>query len=212
MGIIFDLDGTLLDTIEDIARITNFALMHNGFPGHDKKSYARMVGYGLKNLVSQTLPETATETDIDNVFNTLIEEYTKNPVQNTIAYPGIFDLLDHLEKMNIPKAILSNKSHEITIQIVSIIFNKWKFAAVIGTRAGIPKKPDPYSALEISRIISSDPKDILFIGDSGTDVATALSCSMVPIGVSWGYRSVEDIRNAGAKTIINTPMELLQYL
>jgi phosphoglycolate phosphatase len=212
MGIIFDLDGTLLDTMEDIARATNFALFENGYPTHDKTKYTRMVGHGLKDLVSKALPENADENELNKVYKTLIMEYTTNPVQDTVAYPGIYDLLDRLAERNIPLAILSNKLHEITIQIVSILFNKFKFTAVFGSRAGIPKKPDPHSALEIAKIMSLNSREILFVGDSEADMKTALACNMRPIGVSWGYRSVNDIRNAGAATIINKPLELLNYL
>lgn len=212
MGIIFDLDGTLLNTIEDIARVTNFALISNGFQPHDMESYSGMVGHGLKNLVTQALPDKTSDTEIEKVYNTLIEEYSQNPVKSTVIYPGIADLLNQIEARNIPMAILSNKLHEITVPIVSLLLNKWKFEAVFGSRKNIPKKPDPYTALEIAKTMSMPPESITVVGDSGTDIKTALACNMRPIGVSWGYRSVQDIRKAGAEIIIETPQDLVKYL
>jgi len=212
MGILFDLDGTLLDTIDDIASVTNHALLKNGFAVVEKNKYAQMVGHGLKDLVRQALPADANAGDIENVYKSLIEEYLQKPVTDSKVYPGIPGLLDALSRKNIPMAILSNKMHEITTQIVSILFARWNFVAVFGSRTGIPRKPDPCAALEISQIMSVKPGEIFFIGDSEADMATAVAAGMRPVGVSWGYRSVEDIRKAGAEKIIHDPLELLNFL
>ena len=212
MGIIFDLDGTLLDTIDDIAQVTNLALTKNGYPAHDKKKYSAMVGHGLKNLVSRVLPEKAGEREIEAVYTTLVSEYMKNPVQHSLPYPGIPELLDELAQRKIPVAILSNKLNEITQQIAQIIFDKWKFSAVFGSRENIPKKPDPYSALEICKIMNLEASDVFFVGDSETDMATAHACGMHPVGVSWGYRSIAQITKAGAEILLDTPMDMLKYL
>ncbi|MDH4263468.1 MAG: HAD family hydrolase [Spirochaetia bacterium] len=212
MGIIFDLDGTLLNTIADIARVTNYALVKNGFPPHDVNSYASMVGHGLKDLVTQALPENTSQIANQNVYDTLIQEYMKNPVQDSILYPGITDLLENLAIKKIPMAVLSNKLHEITEKIVVNIFKDWGFVSVFGARNGIPKKPSPVTAIAISKTMSIQPENILFVGDSEADIITAKACGMRPIGVSWGYRSIEQLRKSGAEDIVNTPLELLNYL
>ncbi|MDH4200152.1 MAG: HAD-IA family hydrolase, partial [Spirochaetia bacterium] len=164
------------------------------------------------NLVKNALPGSCNETEIDKVYKAVISEYRKTPVQKTSMYPEIPNLLNELTRLQIPMAILSNKLHEITIPIVSIILGKWKFEVVLGARNNIPKKPDPYSAIEIASTMNIPPSCCLFIGDSGTDVKTALACGMNPIGVSWGYRNIEDIKSAGADIIVHRPLEILNFI
>jgi phosphoglycolate phosphatase len=210
-AIIFDLDGTLLNTIDDIAEATNFSLLKNGFKTHSPASYQEMVGLGLKNLIEQALDDKNPD-DIDRVFYDLIQYYMKNPVKKTFPYEGIVELLENLQNRNLLIAILSNKMHEITIQIVKMIFKQIQFNSVYGSRENVPKKPDPTSAFAISSELGVLPENILFVGDSSTDIKTAINAGMIPVGVSWGYRSVESIEKAGARFIIHQPGELLNYL
>lgn len=211
-AIIFDLDGTLLNTIEDIAAATNHALKKNGYPEHPPESYQKMVGHGLKNLIEQALPKGSDENHIKPVFDDLIAYYMKHPVVKTYAYDGIFKLIEQIELMGIPMSILSNKMHEITVQIVSIIFKNQKFVSVYGSRDSVPKKPDPTSALGICGEMKTLPENTLFIGDSGTDIKTAKNAGMPIVAVTWGFRPKESLIEAGAVNFADKPEDLLRFI
>lgn len=211
-AILFDLDGTLLNTISDIGTATNAALLRSGYGAHPIGDYENMVGHGLRNLVSKALPAKSAESEIDAVFKATLQEYEHCYAKETHPYPGIESMLKQLKEHGVRLSILSNKNHEFTVKIVDTLLAKWNFEFVYGSRDGIPKKPDPQGAIEIARLMKLEPSEFLFLGDSSTDVKTALACGMFPVGVSWGYRSAEDIKSAGAEVIIENPDELLKIL
>lgn len=211
-GIIFDLDGTLVNTIADIARVTNFALEKNGFPAHEPKDYECMVGHGLRDLIERALPKDCTNSQKDSVYEVLIREYNEKPVESTLIYPGISGLLLQLNQNSVPFSILSNKLHDITLKIIPILFENIRFSTVLGSRNSVPKKPHPQAAFEISQKMGLSPENIYFVGDSETDIKTAQAAGMIPIGVSWGYRSVEQLRACGSKHIVDSADQILEIL
>lgn len=210
-AVIFDLDGTLLNTVEDLAYAMNKVLSFHNLPTHETQRYNEFIGYGLMQLVINATPSTNhKQVLIDMYLEQLIEEYRKCLNTKTRPYDGIHELLATLNQKNIPISILSNKSHQFMDEVINTYFKEHKFEYVFGARVNTPTKPDPYSAIEISQLLNIAPESIIFVGDSDIDIKTALNASMYPTGVTWGFRKKEELINAGAKNIINTPMELLQ--
>jgi phosphoglycolate phosphatase len=211
-AVIFDLDGTLLDTIDDLADSMNAVLKRLSFPVHDTDSYRYFVGTGVKNLVRKALPEGfRTEDNIEKYASAMSKEYELRWDNKTRPYDGIIDMLDALGSMSIKMAVLSNKLHEFTLKVVEKFLPINYFEYVFGEREGIPKKPDPAGALEISNLMKIPPECFLYVGDSDTDMITATSAGMYPIGVKWGFRDPNELIRTGAKTIIENPQELLAF-
>ena len=209
-AVVFDLDGTLLDTLDDLADSMNYVLESNGFPIHDINEYKYFVGNGLRNLVTKALPiEHRNNEAIDSAFNNMLKEYNKRWYNKTIPYDGIPELLDKLSARGLKLAILSNKEHGITLKITEKFLAKWNFDVVFGERIGVPRKPDPTAALEIIKILNIHPDNIIYLGDSGSDMQTANNSGMYAIGASWGFRGTDELLKAGAQCIIDTPMELM---
>lgn len=212
-AIIFDLDGTLMDTIEDLKDSMNSVLESHGFPTHDTETFKYFVGNGMRNLVIRSLPpEERNQAMIDSCFSQMREEYSKRWANKTKLYEGISELLDILKANNIKIAVLSNKVHEFTILMVNKFLAKWSFDVVLGERATVPRKPDPAGALEISSILGIPPEEFLYLGDSGTDMETANAANMYAIGVLWGFRKSDELLAAGAKNLIQRPLDLLDFL
>jgi len=210
-AVIFDLDGTLADTLEDIADSMNHVLVDCGFPSHAYESYRFFVGNGLKNLVTQCLPEQArTAPIIDKCYNLMISNYNLNYTNKTRLYEGVSELLDALALNGIKKAILSNKTDLLTQKICSALLHKWNFEAIIGYSERFPRKPNPASALFIAKEMGIEPQKICYLGDSDVDMNTATAAGFYPIGVAWGFRPVEELLKNGAKQIIEHPMELMR--
>ena len=215
-GLIFDLDGTLLDTIEDIAVALNRALSDFGLHSHSLEECKAAVGSGIHDLAEQLLPpELHDPKTIEGFIARFREHYSQNWHESTELFPGVKSLLDRLLQMDMRLAILSNKSQRFTALIADHWFNPdggQIFDPVWGERAGIPIKPDPTAALAIAELWGLQPSEIAFIGDSDVDMFTAVNAGMLPIGVAWGFRSVEELLSSGAKAILKTPEELLLYL
>ncbi|MCE5333213.1 MAG: HAD family hydrolase [Desulfobacteraceae bacterium] len=213
-AVLFDLDGTLLDTIEDLADSTNAALGVFGFPVHPIESYKYFVGEGMLNLVKKALPEHARNDPVtlDRAFATMKQCYAGSWAKKTRPYPGVPELLDALCERAIPMAVLSNKPHEFTVQMVEALLPRWRFAVVYGERAPVPRKPHPGGALEIASLLRIEPHHFLYAGDTGTDMLTANAAGMYAVGVLWGFRPAEELTGAGAKKLIKYPTELLGLL
>ncbi len=212
-AIIFDLDGTLLDTIEDIGLAVNAVLHEFGYPGHELEKYKMFVGDGADELVTRALPENERTADtIQSGVERFVSYYSKFWPRHTRLFPGIPELLDTLCDKAIPLAILSNKPHDFTLQMVDELLGDWEFETVRGLQKNIPKKPDPTGALLISRQLRILPEHIYFIGDSGIDMHTALDAGMLPYGVSWGFRGERELTGAGARAVLNTPLQLLELM
>ena len=211
-GIIFDLDGTLVNSLEDISDAMNTVLQNLNYPTHTYDTYQYFIGSGLRNLVSKALPASNnTEDQIEICFQTMINEYRKICTFKTKPYAGIVELLDDLVSRNIKLAVFSNKADELTKKIASEIFPDY-FDATIGLSTESLKKPNPFEAVEISKNWNFKTEEILFVGDSDIDMQTAINANMFPIGVSWGYRTEEELKTSGAKLVINNALELTEIL
>ena len=211
-AILFDLDGTLLDTLEDIQSAANAALVPEGFRPITYEETRSRVGWGLRRLVEKSVPPETGDGVVDRVLSELIRAYQTDPIAKSRLYDGIPRLLDTLTKTGMPIAILSNKTHSITEIVVDKLFGRWPFAVVHGAKEGIPHKPDPSSALAISEELGVAPEHIMFVGDTGVDIQTAKGAGMFPVGVAWGFRSLEELRSNGAGATVDTPDDLLTLI
>lgn len=208
-AIIFDLDGTLADTLSDLADVTNSVLADSGYPGHPEEAYRDMVGWGLTNLVFRALPEDhRREETVDRLARELLDRYTREPVIKTRPYPGIQEMLDLLREGGVPVSVLTNKAEPVALQVVERILPGKRFTVVRGAVEGVPKKPDPQSALSIAETMEVPPEKILFIGDSTVDMRTARAAGMIPVGVSWGFRPIEELLGEGAEYIVEEPRDI----
>jgi phosphoglycolate phosphatase len=210
-AVIFDLDGTLLNSLEDIADSANSVLSNHDLPTHKPDDYKIFVGSGISELMTRALPEKDPDT-IDDYVKEFREEYARNWNVKTKPYAGIAAMLDELVSRKIKIAVLSNKLHAFTKQCVDELLPRWKFNIVMGLQNDIPPKPDPTSALQIAKQLNIDPPHILYVGDSDIDMKTALAACMHPVGVLWGFRTKKELQKNGAKTLIKKPQELLDLI
>ena len=209
-AVIFDLDGTLADTLEDIADNMNHVLAGMGFPTKAYDAFRFFVGDGLKNLVARCLPEYARTNDVITAcHDRMIARYHINYVNKTHLYNGIPELLDALSSQGMKMAVLSNKADPLTQKICAVLLKQWKFEIVLGATERFPRKPNPASALFIAGQMGVEPARICYLGDSDVDMKTAVAAGFYPIGVGWGFRPKEELIENGAKKIIDHPMELL---
>lgn len=212
-AVLFDLDGTLLDTLEDLAVAANRVLTRQGLPSHPVDAFRTFVGDGLLALVERILPEDLrTPAMIQESATAFEEEYARNWHEHSQPYPGIANLLDRLTTAGLRMSILSNKPDAFTRLCVQQLLPQWTFEPLLGQRPGVPKKPDPGAALEIARLLGLAPTDILYVGDSGVDMRTARSAGMDAAGVLWGFRDAGELRQAGAHHLIARPEELLPLI
>lgn len=211
-GIIFDLDGTLLDSLLDIALSLNLVLEKMGLKPHPIDDYRYYVGSGVKELLRRALPEEMltekTVTDFTEAFRNVYYDQWK---VHTKPYPGILNLLDELAKMNIKMAVLSNKPHDFTCRIVENRLPVSLFDRVRGAKEDIPVKPHPEGAVRIAADWNIAPENIFFVGDTAVDIETARNAGMVPVGVSWGFRPVSELLQSGAQYLLHHPDDLLYY-
>ncbi|MFW5738324.1 MAG: HAD family hydrolase [Spirochaetota bacterium] len=213
-AVLFDLDGTLLNTLSDIAHAMNTVLSEHGLPVHDPDDYRSMVGLGLDVLVRLALPAERREDErlVDELSREWLREYARDPVARTRPYDGIVPLVDELRRRGIVVGVLSNKADELVRRSVDELFGPDRFAAVWGKRDGFPTKPDPASALAVAREIGAEPGEVVYIGDSDVDMETAHRAGMVPVGAAWGFRGADELREAGAARIVFEPLELIDVV
>lgn len=212
-AVIFDLDGTLLDTLQDLADAMNSVLEARGWPVHPRDAYRRLVGEGARNLVRNALPPG--ERADGQVLRCLSEyqaEYGRRWNATTRPYDGIPGLLDELTRRGMKMAVLSNKPDAFTRLCTDKLLAKWRFDAVLGQTEGIPLKPDPAGPTRIARELRIDPSRFLYAGDSGVDMRTAVNAGMFPVGVLWGFRDRAELVEGGAKEIISQPLELVKLI
>ena len=212
--VIFDLDGTLLDTIDDLGTAVNHALSQGGWPLHTMQEYRGMVGHGVRNLVTRALPESLREDEalIDTALAAFKAYYTSHIDVHTRPYEGVVELIHDLRKAGTMVAVASNKFQSGTETLVSGFFADVDFLAVLGNADGAPLKPD--AAIVRSIIVRSglDAPSAVMVGDSGTDMKTAANGGIPSVGVTWGFRPEEDIRAAGADVIARSVEELRSAL
>ncbi len=205
-GVIFDLDGTLLDTLDDIARVCNSVLSRIGKRTFTPEEYRPWIGRGMRDLLVKAL---GNEEELDALWKTLFESYQQNPVVSTVPYPGIEKLLGELNGRGIPLAVLSNKAEELVRSIIAISLPDYTFSFVHGWNERFLAKPDPAQAIDIAERMQLNPDEIIFVGDSPVDINTAKNANMMAVAVSWGFGDVEEIQKADA--VLQKPEELLAF-
>ena len=212
-GVLFDLDGTLLNTLQDIADSTNEALSHLGFPVHEVEAFKDFIGAGRDVLAFRALPDHHRDAaTVTRLIERINEEYSKRWANNTVPYQGIPDVLDELTVRNMKMAILSNKAHDNTEIMVSEMLSRWHFEVVVGALPSVAKKPDPTAALQIAQQLGMHPAEFLYLGDSDIDMKTAIGAGMYPVGAMWGFGSSNELLAGGAETLIEHPNDLLLLL
>jgi phosphoglycolate phosphatase len=211
---LFDLDGTLLDTIEDLTEAMNQALSACGLPTHTATECKHFVGDGVRNFVLRAMPadRRSDQAAVNRVAALYRQAYSKNWDRRTRPYEGIPQLLDELTARRLAMVVYSNKPDDFTNLTVSKLLPRWQFAAVIGHRKGYNHKPDPAAALEVARRLRLRPEQFLYVGDTGTDMRTAVAAGMFPVGALWGFRDATELTANGAKVLIARPLELLELL
>jgi phosphoglycolate phosphatase len=209
---IFDLDGTLLDTLQDLAYAGNKVLSESGYPKHPVNAYKIFVGDGLRVLMERIVPKSATSSDVDNciqLFNTIYTDCWDN---NSKPYDGIVEMLTHLRKNDIRCSVLSNKPQQFTSIYIDRFFPQSEFEVVFGQREGVEKKPNPAGALEIAEIMKVKPSECIYVGDTSIDMQTGKAAGMFTVGVLWGFRDIEELQQNNADLIVNSPMEIVKHV
>ncbi|MFC2020415.1 HAD family hydrolase [Chloroflexota bacterium] len=212
-AVIFDLDGTLLNTLQDLADSVNEALKDLGFPEHELEAFKDFISEGRDVLAARALPDDNRDSaTVARLVEFINNEYSKRWANKTVIYNGIPNLLDELTARNIKMAVLSNKAHDFTELMVSKMLSKWHFEAIVGALPSVAKKPDPTAALRIAQQLEVQPVEFLYLGDSDIDMITAIRAGMYPVGVLWGFRSAEELLSNGAKSLIENPGNLLELI
>ena len=210
---VFDLDGTLLDTLADLADSTNAALAAAGHPPHPIDAYRYFIGNGIENLVRCALPATARDdASVARAKAAMEAEYSRRWQAKTQPYAGVPELLDALSERQMPMAILSNKPQAFTRLAVDVLLPRWSFHPVCGAQPDVPRKPDPAAALYIAAALGHSPEECLYLGDTDTDMQTATRAGMYALGATWGFRSGDELRRSGARDLLDAPLDLLNFL
>lgn len=208
MLIIFDLDGTLLNTIDDLAHACNHALMQSGFPVHAIEEYPALVGNGVKNLIRRALPDNErTEENVERVYTAFVPYYDAHNADYTRPYEGIVELLQNLKQAGHTLAVASNKYQAATEKIVNQLFPSI-FDVILGEREGIARKPDPQIVYDIFRMTHHTSGAVLYVGDSLVDMETAKNANVPFAACSWGFVARQTLVDAGVKCIVDTPQEI----
>ena len=213
-AVLFDLDGTLLDTVDDIGDAANRVLSNRGFPIHPISTYYQFIGEGVKVLFTRALPhqEERSEDLINTCLKEFVEDYRRNYDVKSKPYDGIPEMLNALSERNLKLAILSNKPDPLTKDCVTSLLSNWDFGVVFGQRDSVPRKPNPQAALEIAEKLTISPSNFIYLGDTAIDMKTAVSAGMFPVGVAWGFRPVKELKENGARVIIDKPIQLLDLI
>jgi phosphoglycolate phosphatase len=208
-GVIFDLDGTLVDTLADIADALNHVLEARGLPGHGLPDYRRMIGAGVELLIERAVPASEHRHSAAIIVE-YRARYAQHMLDRSTPYPGIADLLAQLRARGVPLSVLSNKPDPATRQMIATLFPEVPFVDVVGQRPGRPRKPDPSVALELAARMKVSPERCTFVGDTDFDMQTACAAGMFAVGVTWGFRDGAELLQHGARALIDRPAELLE--
>lgn len=212
-AIIFDLDGTLLNTLDDLADSMNRVLNRLGYPTHPTEAYKYFVGEGIEKLAYRVLPSNSRDAgSVNNCVAAMREEYGLHWKDQTKLYDGIEKMLSELTHRHIKLAILSNKPHHFTEVTVSHYFDKWNFEEVAGAVSNIPRKPDPAGAIQIIRKMKIPTENFLYVGDTNIDMKTANRAGIYAIGALWGFRTETELLESGAKKVILHPEDIVPLL
>lgn len=209
-GIVLDMDGTLLNTLEDIRDSVNSVISAHGYPKRDLEAYRMGVGRGLEHLLVEVLPREAAENNalMERLTLEAREVYRKNSDVKTSLYEGIEEMLDRLATMGVEMGILTNKPQDSAQRCVDNYLDRWNFHAVVGASDALPLKPAPDGALRIAGAMDLEPSEMVFLGDSEVDMATARNAGMYPAGAKWGFRDAAILRASGARTVLANPCEV----
>jgi len=209
-AVIFDLDGTLIDTTEEIGYIFNELLHLNGFPKRDRQFYKTNIGNGVEDLLSKSLPEEYNG-DFSSLLVQVKEIYAENLNKRSTVFDGIFDVLELLKTNQVDIGIITNKMHHLAVRCVDKFFQGYQIKTM-GAEYLFPRKPNPESALAMASDFAHLPSEMLFIGDSSVDITTARNAGMIPIGVLWGNGTRSQLKNAGADILFETTKDLEKYI
>ena len=211
---IFDLDGTLLNTIKDLGEAANHALSKNGFHTHSIASYPFFVGNGVRRLIERVLPEDARKQEaiVDAMLKDFKEFYDENNTVLTKPYDGITNLLQQLQDKGVKLAVASNKYQRATTKIINHFFPDIDWIDVMGQNEGVPVKPDPSVVFMILANAGIAKRDALMIGDSGIDMETARRACIDSVGVTWGFRPVKELKESYANVIVNRPQDIINIV
>lgn len=210
-AVIFDLDGTLLNTLDGLKNSTNFALEHFGYPPHSIEKIRQFVGNGVAKLIERAIPNGLNNPKYNDCLTLFKEHYSNTMEQYTHPYDGILELLTELKKKNVLIIVLSNKFDSAVKPLCKKYFDGL-YDLAIGENEANPPKPNPTSTLAILKHFNLKPEEVIFVGDSEVDVRTANNAKLKFFGVLWGFRTKYVLENEGAKSLINKPVELIKYL
>ncbi len=211
--VIFDLDGTLVNSIEDLGKAANYALSKNGYPTHSLASYPFMVGNGARNLIIKSLPEEErTDSVIDAMLKDFKEYYDEHNTECTKPYDGIMELLHNLQDAGVKMAVASNKYQKATEKIVAEVFPDIEFVSVQGQQEGVNVKPDPSIVFAILGKAMVPKAEVLYVGDSGIDMETARRACVNSVGVTWGFRSEKELNEYHADRIVHRASDILEIV
>lgn len=211
-AVLFDLDGTLVNSLDDLADSTNYALNKFGFPTHETEKYKYFIGDGMLKLIERVLPEQSRDdATIKQVFGLFWDYYAEHYLDKTKAYDGIHNAVKTLKEMGLIIAVISNKADEMAKIVVDKIFGN-AFDYVTGKREGYPTKPDPTLTLEVIGELGVKPQECAFVGDSGMDMATAKNSGCIALGVLWGFREAEELQENGADYLLEKPVETVEII
>lgn len=211
-AVLFDLDGTLADSLIDLADGVNTALKTKGFATHPVEAFKYFVGDGIPKMIERALPQQSrNEHTVNELKDVFLPYYAEHYADNTYAYDGMVELVNTLKENGFIVAVVTNKAQAMADKVVTSLYGD-VFDLIFGKRDGIPAKPDPTAALMAMKELGVAPEECVFIGDSGMDVATAVNSGAVPVGELWGFRGEQELLDNGAEYIINKPYELLDLI
>ena len=210
-AVIFDLDGTLLNTLDDLADGANHILSELGFPVHDTECYKYFVGNGIPKLIERCLPKDKQEYHA-KALSMFSEYYALHSKDKTAPYDGIKGLLNSLSEKGLKLGVITNKAHNIAVEVVEEYFGKGVFGSIRGLDSSIKAKPDPLGALSVAGKLGVQPEEVLYAGDSGVDMETAKNAGFTPLGVLWGFRTKDELLKAGAEYIAQAPLDILNFI
>ncbi len=212
-AVLFDLDGTLVNSLEDLAVSTNYALTRFGFPTFETYKYKYFVGDGMPKLIERVLPEDKRDKDtLNTVLKVFMDHYGEHFADHTRVYPGIERLLKDIKKLKLKTAVISNKSQKPAEAVVGKLFGTECFDIICGKREDYPAKPDPALTLKVVSELGVHTGECVLAGDSGMDMAAAKNAGIIGIGVLWGFRTEDELKNNGASYIVDSPEKITEII
>ena len=211
-AVVFDLDGTLIDTLADLGTSMNQTLKENGFPQWPLDSYRQMVGNGMRRLTERAVGSYATPENVEKILERFLIVYDQNCTRLSVPYEGIPELVDRLYQASVALVVVTNKTEQQAQKIIRHFFDPEQFSAVYGNISGRKTKPDPAATWEALEKLHVQPEEALFVGDSNVDVETAKNAGLPCAGAVWGFRGAEELRQAGADWLVKQPLDLLKLI